>query len=71
MKKWISNHGYFSPIIGIHKDENDDLYALVFDVNQDYGNYLVPLERMYQAIKYYDHNGNSGGLLKIEAHSIL
>ena len=54
-----------------NNSNNEDMYTLVLDVNQDYGNYLVPLNRMYQAIKYRDHNGNSGGLLKIEAHSIL
>lgn len=70
MKKFVSEHGYFSPIIGYHESEKS-VYALLLDVNQDYGNYLVPIERMYQSIKYKDHNGNQGGLLRIEAHFIL
>jgi hypothetical protein len=56
--------GHFSPVGGFLEDADA---VFVLDVNQSYGPWLVPLERLQQAMNTRDRtSGRSRGLIRIE-----
>merc|ERR1712228_17280 len=59
--------GHFSPIITYCYDTNNEMYVLIADTNRDrYGNWLVRVDRLYEAMKYLEFGGNNRGLLKMK-----
>lgn len=60
---WGSGHGHFSPILGYL--EAEDL-VFVGDVNEEYGPFLTPPERLLEAMDTMDAaSGQSRGLLRV------
>jgi hypothetical protein len=56
--------GHFSPIVGY--DEKEDLVA-VFDVNHNYGMFLVKSERLWDAVNTFDFSAKgTRGLVLVE-----
>ena len=58
--------GHFAPIISYVDDNNDNMHVLIADVNKDYGNYLIPVERLFNAIQCRESGGNCRGLLRVD-----
>ena len=50
---WWLRGGHFSPIVGFlfNEDNHNQMFVLIADCNQQYGNYMVPVDRLYQAIR--------------------
>merc|ERR1711972_1189043 len=71
VKRWVSEHGHFSVILGSCKGENEHECVMVVDGDSKFGEYMVAVERLHEAVRCRDHKGKCGGLLKITAHSIL
>lgn len=63
---WWLRGGHFSPIIGYIHDDNNKMFVLIADVNQQYGNYLVPVDRLYQAVRAKNQIGARRGLIRFE-----
>lgn len=61
---WGSGHGHFSPILGYLAEED---LVFVGDVNRDFQPFLVPTQRLYEAMDTIDSDGNlKRGLLLID-----
>jgi len=47
------------------KINNLEHMVLMLDVNAKYGPYMVPMERLFQAVKTKESNGNYRGIIKL------
>eukprot|EP01084_Bolivina_argentea_P135638 238979_1 len=63
---WWLRGGHFSPIIGYTYDDNDDMFVLISDANAEYGEYLVRIDRLYQATKCKARDLSSRGMIRFE-----
>jgi len=71
VNRWVLEHGYFSVIVGSHTNDDGKAYVMMADGDCQYGDYMVAVDRLHDAVQLRNHRGECGGLLRISAHSIL
>ena len=62
---WFAG-GHFSPIIGYIYDKSDKMWVLIADCNKKYGDYMVSIDRLYEATRCKTPIATSRGLIRFE-----